>query len=454
LHLVKAVVLKNFRSSRFLASVLLMLGSALHGQNVRLKYFHVNGNVFSMPDNNAVVRFTNSYNAALPIASADRKLIATPGITGTLLAGFSYNGRRNLWTLPIFFGQSSISSEGTSVVQSINFSTIGLGIGYMGFLFNKTFGNEHRFPKLSYHAGLHAEAESFVYKEASKADKRSYFTPSFSGFLQYNLYPPAEDTDRRVGFGLNLQYHVTLTQPDISFLKNDFAYDYTGSLKRNVVTVSAGLSIIFLSSLPDKKKLQNTKVVRFEIVDDASLHVIQGNISVRDARTEKKILLAHGAYYLKKTNGSLPTLEVKARANGFFAKTEIITPTESDIGLYKISLKRIHAEKSLAIIYFHHATSKMIDSAATTIDRVAKILIANPGLNVIIKGHTSSEGSARKNVKLSRERARIVETLLVNRGIANHRIQTEGLGAADRVFPEDSEEHRAYNRRAELFIIQ
>jgi len=431
-----------------------MLSFVLYGQNVKLKYFHVNGNVFSMPGNNAVVRFTDSYNAALPNTSADRKLIATPGITGTLLAGFSYNGRQNLWTIPIFFGQSSISSERTSVVQSINFSTIGLGIGYMGFLFNKTFGKDHHFPKLAYQLSLHAETESFVYKEAGKTDKRSYFTPSFSGFLQYNLYPPAEDTDRRVGFGLNLRYHATLTQPDIGFLKNDFAYDYGGSLKGNVTSISAGLSIIFLSSLPDKKKFQHTKIVKFEIVDDASHHRITGSISVRDAQTKKKILFAHGVYYLKKANESLPPLEVKASADGFFAKTEIITPSESDAGLYQIPLKRIHAEKSFAVIYFHHATSKMIDSAATTIDRVTKILIANPNLSIIIKGHTSSEGSARKNMKLSRERARLVETLLVNRGIANHRIQTEGLGAADRVFPEDTEQHRAYNRRAELFILQ
>jgi len=408
-----------------------------------------------MPDNNAVVRFTNSYNATLPVTGADRKLIATPGITGTLLAGFSYNGRRNLWALPVFFGQSSISSERASVVQSINFSTIGLGIGYLGFLFVKPFGKDHHFPKLAYHLGFNAEAESFVYKEPGKTDKRSYFTPSFTGFLQYNLYPPTDDNDRRVGFGLNVRYHATLTQPDIDFLKDDFAYDYAGgSLKKDVTTISAGLSIVFLSSLPDKKKFQNAKIVKFEIVDDASRRITGGKISIHDAQTEKKILSAHGVYYIKKVNGSLPTLQATATAKGFFTKTELVKPEESDPGLYKISLKRIHAEKSLAIIYFHHATAKMIDSATTTIDHVAKILMTNPGLNIIIKGHTSSEGSARKNVKLSRERARIVETLLIDRGIANHRIQTEGLGAADRIFPEDSEEHRAYNRRAELFIVQ
>lgn len=431
-----------------------MVSLALSAQTLRLKYFHVNGNVVTMPANNSLIRFTDSYNAALPSNSSDRRLIATPGITGTLLAGFSYNDRRNLWTLPVFFGQSTISSERTTVVQSIDFSTIGLGIGYMGFLFNKTFGTSHHFPKLAYQIGLNAEAESFAYKEASKTDKRSFFTPSLSGFLQYNLYPPTEDADRRVGFGLNIRYHTTLTQPDIGFLRNDFSYDYAGLMKKNVTTVSAGLSIIFLGSMPEKKKFQHTRAVKFEIIDEASNHIIDGQLSVRDANTGNKILFAHGVYYLKKKNGQLPILHVKANAEGFFSKTETVTPLESDAGLYKIPIGRIHPEKSLAVIYFHHATSKMLDSATTTIDRIATVLTANPDLKITIKGHTSSEGSPRKNVKLSRERARIVATLLANKGIANHRIQTEGLGAADRVFPEDTEEHRAFNRRAEVFIIQ
>lgn len=413
-----------------------------------------------MPDNNSVIRFINSYNALALKPAPDYTMKIMPGIAGTLLAGFSYKGSRNIVTIPLFFGQSVVSSDRSDAPKSpdwktLNFSYFGTGIGYMGYIFTKTLGKSYRFPKLEYQVSLNAESDSFLYKEESgKNDKQNFFSPSTTVFLQYNLYPPAEISERRIGFGLNLKYHTTLTSSNLSALQQDFQYNYTGSLRKNISTVSAGISIIFLGSLAEKKKFRETKPFKITIIDTGTNRPVTGTIIVHNSETDRKLKPSHGVYHLKKKDGGFPGVRVKARAKGFFSNTDVVTPIESDPGDYKIFLNRIHPEKSLAIVHFQHATTSMTDNSSVVLEKVAETLKENPAIRIIIKGYTSSEGSARKNIKLSRARARFVEAFFINRNIANHRMQTEGLGSADRIFPEDTEEHRAYNRRVEIFVLQ
>lgn len=86
------------------------------------------------------------------------------------------------------------------------------------------------------------------------------------------------------------------------------------------------------------------------------------------------------------------------------------------------------------------------------INRVAGVLNQYPKTLVRVEGHTDSVGSDAYNMDLSIRRANAVKTLLVQRGIAENRIDAVGYGKTMPVASNDTEAGRQKNRRVEIKI--
>lgn len=86
------------------------------------------------------------------------------------------------------------------------------------------------------------------------------------------------------------------------------------------------------------------------------------------------------------------------------------------------------------------------------INRVAGVLNQYPSTLVRVEGHTDSVGSNEYNMDLSNRRANAVKTLLVQRGIAENRIDAVGYGETMPVATNDTEAGRQKNRRVEIKI--
>jgi len=69
-----------------------------------------------------------------------------------------------------------------------------------------------------------------------------------------------------------------------------------------------------------------------------------------------------------------------------------------------------------------------------------------------VEGYTDSKGSDTYNMDLSKRRANAVKNLLVQRGVAENRIEVVGFGETMPVATNDTEAGRQKNRRVEIKI--
>ena len=102
-------------------------------------------------------------------------------------------------------------------------------------------------------------------------------------------------------------------------------------------------------------------------------------------------------------------------------------------------------------IYFDTDKSVIKPESRPTLDEIAKLLRAQPQLNVIIVGHTDSQGTFDYNMDLSRRRAEAVAAELAKSyKIANTRLRTAGVGFLAPLGSNSADDGRALNRRVEL----
>ena len=104
-------------------------------------------------------------------------------------------------------------------------------------------------------------------------------------------------------------------------------------------------------------------------------------------------------------------------------------------------------------IQFEYNSSALTDDSQAGIEMLVEFLKRNPELKVELAGHTDDVGSASYNQKLSADRAESVRKALISNGIDETRLTAKGYGATKPLAPNDSEEHRALNRRTEMIII-
>jgi outer membrane protein OmpA-like peptidoglycan-associated protein len=104
-------------------------------------------------------------------------------------------------------------------------------------------------------------------------------------------------------------------------------------------------------------------------------------------------------------------------------------------------------------IQFEYNSSALTNDSRPGIQMLTEFLQRNPELRVELAGHTDNVGSDSYNLKLSSERAETVRDALIANGIDASRLTAKGYGASQPIAPNDTEEHRALNRRTEMIII-
>ncbi|NME69089.1 OmpA family protein [Flammeovirga aprica] len=88
------------------------------------------------------------------------------------------------------------------------------------------------------------------------------------------------------------------------------------------------------------------------------------------------------------------------------------------------------------------------------LDYTVKLLKSNDHINIRIVGHSDDLGAPKVKAKVAWERAKQIRDYLRKEGIEPHRIQASSKADNEPMVDNDTDEHRAENRRVELFIYE
>jgi outer membrane protein OmpA-like peptidoglycan-associated protein len=107
---------------------------------------------------------------------------------------------------------------------------------------------------------------------------------------------------------------------------------------------------------------------------------------------------------------------------------------------------------NMSDVLFDTGSFTLKPGAREKLAKISGILLAHPGLNLQIEGHTDSVGGDEFNQQLSERRADTVRDFLAEQGVPASTIAARGFGKTQPVASNDTPEGRQRNRRVEIVL--
>ena len=104
-------------------------------------------------------------------------------------------------------------------------------------------------------------------------------------------------------------------------------------------------------------------------------------------------------------------------------------------------------------VYFDTAKYNINAASQTTLNKLIGVFKEYPDTNLLVVGHTDSQGAADYNLTLSKNRANAVTSYITSKGISNGRLTTNWFGETQPLHDNDTAAGRAKNRRVNVAIL-
>ena len=105
-------------------------------------------------------------------------------------------------------------------------------------------------------------------------------------------------------------------------------------------------------------------------------------------------------------------------------------------------------------IQFDLGSANLTRTGKQELDKLSAFMNQNGKVEILLSGHTSTDGTNSFNKALSVNRVKSCKLYLMATGIDEGRIQVIGYGSDKPIAPNDTEQNRSKNRRVEMKITK
>lgn len=168
------------------------------------------------------------------------------------------------------------------------------------------------------------------------------------------------------------------------------------------------------------------------------LEISQKNLASRQQRIDSL------TYLLETNESKLNVIQQKI--------SDILIGYSSDeIAVEKRADGRLYISLSQNLLF--KKGSDVLDwKGKSALQKLAKALNSDPSIQIMVEGHTDSDGGEKLNWKLSTDRALAVVDVLITSKVMPQRIIAAGRGQFQPLFPNTSEDDKSKNRRTEIIL--
>lgn len=278
------------------------------------------------------------------------------------------------------------------------------------------------------------------------------------GFGGLDIFMSRKQDDGSWGPALNLGYPINTSADESSIL-----VDAIGRLAYFASDRAGGEGDLDLYSFPLYEEARPLAVsyIRGKVFDAATQAPVEADVQLFDLRTGN---LATGAYSDPKSGEFLVCLPagrsyaLNATADGYLFYSENYDVAEGDLKeplSLDVPLGKLATGSTIALrnIFFNTASYELLPTSNAELDKLVKLMKANPTLRIELGGHTDNVGADAANLTLSQQRANAVRDHVVAQGVDGARITAKGYGETNPVATNDTEAGRALNRRTEVTVL-
>lgn len=193
------------------------------------------------------------------------------------------------------------------------------------------------------------------------------------------------------------------------------------------------------------------------LADKDSLTGIMGQIELINRRTGERIVAQtsmRGAHNFQIRQGDDYDIHVNA-AGYIFKDTTVSVPFSEKPIMQQVAMEQLHENMVMQLrnIQFELNSAALTAESYDELDKVIRMMRDNPEMRIELSAHTDDQGSDAYNDNLSSRRGTAVKRYLTEQGIASERVNAIGYGKRKPLVANDSDEHRAMNRRVEFIIL-
>jgi outer membrane protein OmpA-like peptidoglycan-associated protein len=308
--------------------------------------------------------------------------------------------------------------------------------------------------------------------------KTLYFSSAGGeGMGGYDIYRVSYDSSSATwGAPENMGYPINTPDHDIYFVPSKDGKDaYYSSVRDD----GYGASDIYMLKIPEvlqhQEQVEKPKVtLKVHIYDDKS-KLTDAVLQLTETGGDSRLYAARnatGEYSFVSSSTEVKQYNLSIENPGFESLSVSIaipavgeesTTIEKSVTLVrkapppppKVTKRPATTGNKLRNIYFDFNKSKLKSEYQDKVNKAVAYLKANPGVKILLVGHSDLIGAEKYNKGLSQRRAEVVKKAMVAQGIASSRIQTKGEGAKFPLASNDQEkEGRELNRRVEFKIIR